>query len=447
MEKGGEGSSIFYRSSLKKEYPKIDHGEGVYLIDQNGKKYIDGLANAGVVNMGYFVPEVVDAMAEQAKKLPFLQTTDFTSQIQEDVARKVVEWAPEGMNKVYFSLSGAQANEIALKLARQYHMETGNPNKFRVIGRWQSYHGYSLGSISMSGRTGWRKNYAPYLMNFPHIPLPYCYRCPFKLVYSDCGIECAYELERVIRQEESGTISAFIAETISGMSCGAVIPPKEYFPIIRSICDKYNVLLILDEVITGIGRTGKTFAIKHWDVVPDMIATAKGITGGFAPLAVTIVKQKIYDAIYNGSGSFADGITFSGHPVSCAASVATLNYLEKNKLVERVEKIGAYFLENLLPLRDMDIVGDVRGKGLLLAVEFVSDKKSKASFPRSKKVFENVKSAALAKGLVIGGGVGTADGVDGDICVMTPPFIITKEEVDKAIEILKSAIEDVQKTI
>lgn len=446
-QKNIENSNVFYRSDLKKKYPIIKKGEGLYLIDNEGKRYIDAVTNAGSVNIGYFVPEIIEAMNEQARKFAFLDTTVFSSEVQESLAKEFVEWAPDGLSKVFFSLSGSQANETALKLARQYHIETGNPSRFRVIGTWQSYHGHSLGSLSMSGRTSWRKNFTPYLMNFPHIPLPYCYRCPFKKVYPDCGFECAYELERVIKQEGSETISAFITETIPGTSAGVVIPPNEYFPIIRSICDKYGVLLILDEVITGVGRTGKTFAIKHWGVIPDMITSSKGITGGYAPLGVTITKPKMFDAILNGSGEFAHGITYSGHPLSCVASLAVLKYIKKNNLVERAAEMGSYFLENLLSLNDMAIVGDIGGKGLMLKIEFVSDKNSKAPFARNKRVTENITSAAMEKGLLVHGGSGAADGIEGDICLLTPPLIISKEEVKKIVEILKSTIETVQRKI
>lgn len=437
-------SYVFYRSGVKKDYPLIVKGNGVYIYDDRGKEYIDIACGAGVANIGYGNEEVAEAMYKQASTHNFAETVTFTSEVQENLAKKIIDLSPSEMGKVWFCSGGAEANETALKMARQYHLEKGNPLKYKVISRWQSYHGNTLGALSMSGRTPWRKAYTPYLLDFPHISPPYCYHCPFGKSYPGCDIDCALELEKVIKQEGSEYISAFIGETIVGGSAGVVVPVKEYWKIIRDTCDKYNVLLILDEVITGFGRTGEPFAINHWGIVPDIMTVAKGIAGSYAPLGGVICKQKIFDAFYEGSGGFTHGYTYSGHPVACAAGLAVQLYLEKHRLFERVVKIGAYFMEKLSRLNKIDIVGDIRGKGLLIGIEYVKDKKTRTPFERTKKVSEKITDAALKRGLVVLPGTCGVDGTVGDHNLMGPPFIITESEIDKALNILEESILEIQ---
>ena len=447
MEKNSAQSKscVFYRSGVKKDYPLIVKGKGVYIYDDKGKEYLDIACGTAVANIGYGNEEVAEAMHKQAKTHNFAETFTFTSEPQEKLAKKVIDLSPPGMGKIWFCSGGAEANETALKMARQYHLETGNPLKYKIISRWQSYHGNTIGALSMSGRTIWRKPYTPYLLDFPHIVPPNCYHCPFKKTYPDCDIDCALDLERAIKQEGSEFVAAFIAETIIGGSAGVVIPVKEYWKIIRDICDKYNVLLILDEIITGFGRTGQPFAIDHWSrIVPDIITVAKGIAGSYAPLAGVICKQSIFDAFYEGSGAFIHGITYSGHPVACAAGLSVQQYIEKHRLIERVVKMGAYFMEKLSRLNKIDIVGDIRGKGLLIGVEYVQDKKTRTPFERTKKVSERITTAALNNGLVIVPGTCGADGTVGDHNLIAPPFIITESELDKAVNILEESILEVQ---
>jgi adenosylmethionine-8-amino-7-oxononanoate aminotransferase len=310
-------------------------------------------------------------------------------------------------------------------MARQYHLETGNPLKYKVISRWQSYHGNTIGALSMSGRAPWRKHYIPYLLDCPHISPSFCYHCPFGKTYPNCNIDCALELEATIKREGSEYISAFVAETVVGGTLGAVTPVKEYWEIIRDICDRYNVLLILDEVITGFGRTGKPFAIDYWGIVPDIITVAKGIAGSYAPLAGVICKNTLFDAFYEGSGGFVHGYTYSGHPVACAAGLSVLKYIEKNHLIDRAGKMGDYFLDKLSRLNEIDIVGDIRGKGLLIGIEYIKDKKTRTPFERTKRVSEKITAAAFEKGLVILPGTCGVDGTVGDHNLIGPPFIIS----------------------
>jgi adenosylmethionine-8-amino-7-oxononanoate aminotransferase len=437
-------SYVFYRSGVRKDYPVIVKGNGVYIYDNKGKEYIDIACGAGLANIGYGNEEVAEAMYKQATTHNFAESIKFTSEAQENLAKKIIDLSPKGMGKVWFCSGGAEANETALKMSRQYHLETGNPLKYKIISRWQSYHGNTIGALSMSGRTPWRKAYTPYLLNFPHISPSYCYHCPFGKTYPGCDIDCALDLERTIKQEGSEYVAAFIAETIVGGSSGVVIPVKEYWKIIRDICDKYNILLILDEVITCLGRTGEPFAINHWGIVPDIMTMAKGMAGSYAPLAGVICNQKIFDAFYEGSGEFNHGYTYSGHPVACAAGLAVQQYLEKHRLFERVVKIGAYFMEKLLTLNKIDIVGDIRGKGLLIGIEYVKDKKTRTPFERTKKVSEKITDAALKRGLVVLPGTCGVDGTVGDHNLMAPAFIITESEIDKAVDILEESILEVQ---
>jgi len=351
------------------------------------------------------------------------------------------------LNKVWFSVSGTEANETAIKVARQYHMETGNASKYKVVSTWNSYHGHTLGSLSVSGHVAWRKPFIPYLSAFPHIFPANCYRCYYGKEYPECDIFCAYELEKVIKQEGEEYVSAVILEPIIAGTGGVVIPPPEYFKIIRSICNQYNIIMIMDEVFTGIGRTGKNFGINHWDVIPDIIGTAKGISGGYVPLAATIIHQKIYEKIYEGTGKFTHGLTFSGHPVSCAAGLATMNYLEENNLIERSASMGNYFLKKLSILKNFPMVGDIRGKGLFIGVEFVADKETKAPFDRKIDIAIRVFQKAFEKGLIVQPGFGGIDGTLGDHILLTPPFIIKESEIDEITEILEETLSEIQKTL
>jgi adenosylmethionine-8-amino-7-oxononanoate aminotransferase len=427
---------VFYRGELRQDYPIMERGEGVYIYDSEGTRYLDAMSGIAVVNIGYGVQEVVDAIAKQVKKLPFFSTVRFTSQAQNDLAKRIAEISPPGLNKVWFSLAGSEAIECAIKVARQFHVETGNPSKFKVISRWQSYHGSTLGALSVSGAGSWKKYCAPMLPDYPKIAPVNCYRCPFKKGYPGCDLDCAYDLERAIKFSGRQDISAFIAEPIGGGSSGATVPPPEYFKIIRSICDKYNILFIADEVFTGNGRTGKFFAIEHWGVTPDIIVTAKGIAGGYIPLGATVIHEKIHDAIYRGSGKFVHGLTFSGHPVACAAGIAVLDYIGKNDLIERAGEMGNYLIKKLSVLLDVPIVGQIRGKGLLIGIELVSDRMSKEPFDPALGVARKVVDMAFKKGLLVQPGSGCADGVRGDHILICPPFTISKTEVDWIAETL-----------
>lgn len=447
MEERTQQEKVFFRNP-DFDHPVIEHADGVELFDSEGNRFLDFGAGIGVVNIGYRVPEVIEAAIEQMKKTSFVYTPVFTSEAQNNLANIVIDMAPKGMAKALFVSAGSLAIECALKLARQYHCERGNESKMKVIARWTSYHGNTFGALSASGRPFWRKYFSPYLQNFPHINPPYCYRCPYGKEYPACGIACAHELEKTIKLEGAENISAFIAEPVTGTSAAGVTPPPEYYPIIREICDRHDVLFISDEVITGFGRTGKNFGINHWNVLPDIIVAGKGVAGGYSPLATVIVSTGVHDVFRRGSNRHTQGFTYSGNPLSCAIGCAVLNYLRDNNLVERAGKIGGYVKNKLEELKEIPIVGDVRGKGLLLGVEFVQDRAAKTPFPAEIGLTSRIVAAAFRRRMhVVGGMGGMIDGVLGDHLQITPSFTITEQEVDEAVGILKESILEVMKEL
>ena len=438
---------VFYRD-LKKDYPVIDRAEGVYLYDDAGTRYHDFGSGIGVVNIGYNVPEINAAMAAQAAKTTFVYSAPFTTRAQIDITNKIIEMSPPGMARVLLVSGGSMAMESAIKLARQYHIERGNGSKHKVIARWTSYHGNTVGALSASGRSSWRTYFEPYLLNFPHIQPPYCYRCPFEKTYPACDVLCARELERVIQFQGPQSISAFIAEPVIGTSAPGVTPPPEYYLKIREICDKYDVLFISDEVITGFGRTGKNFGIQHYGVQPDMIVAGKGVGGGYTPLAVVIASYSVVEAIARGSGTHTQGFTYSGNPLSAAVGLALLEYIDKNDLVAQVAEKGIYLKEKLESLADTGIVGDVRGLGFLQGVEFVRDPEKKTPFPKAAELTRRVVDEAFKRKLMIIGGMpGVVDTELGDQLQITPSFTTTREQIDTAVEIIHESIEAVKKTL
>lgn len=424
----------------KRQYPVFERGEGIYLYDEDGKRYIDGVGGAAVVNIGHGVREVLEAMTRQASQFcyefPFL----YTSRTQEELARRLAAFSPAGLSYAFFVSGGSEANETAIKLARQYQVEKGRPGRYKVISRWMSYHGASLGALSVTGRYSFRNIFGPLLLDFPKIPAPFCFHCPYHQDYPACDLTCAHELERIIKLEGSEYIAGFLAEPVVGGTLGAVSPPPEYYQIIRSICDRYDILFMVDEVITGFGRTGKNFAIEHWGVVPDIITSGKGISSGYAPLGAVIIHERIYQAVAEGSGLFHHGFTYGGNPVSCAVGLAVLDYIEKNRLVERAARMGEVLLQELSRLKEHAIVADVRGRGMMAGVELLADPLTKAPFPKEKEVAEKVEAAAAERGLLVLPGTGDVDGISGDHLLLAPPFVITEEQIGDLVDILEEAI-------
>ena len=373
--------SHFLHYNLKSIAPTVERGEGIYLYDTSGKRYIDGSSGPVVCNLGHGVKEIGEAFAAQSDKVAYVFRSHFTSEPVEKLAALIAEMAPEGLNRVFFVSSGSEGTEMAAKIAHQYYLEQDKVRKELIISRWLSYHGITIGALSMSGHVARRRNFVNSLLPYPKIPAPYCYRCPENSEYPACNLACAYRLKESIQVNGGEYISAFIAEPVVGAAGGAMTPPPEYYKIIREICDEFDILFIADEVMTGFGRTGSNFGIEHWEVTPDMIVFAKGASAGYYPLAGVIISEKIYRVLRDGKkGIFAPGHTYSGTPMAGAVGVKVIEYMQKHNLIANVKQLSGYFMEQLKYLSKHSIVGDVRGKGFLLAVEFVRDQKTREPF-------------------------------------------------------------------
>ena len=436
--------SVLYRN-LHRSFPLIRAGRGSTLYDINGKKYLDGSGGAAVVNIGHGVKEVAAALSRQAAKAAYLNGVQFTHEPVEKLAAKVSSFLPFRDGKVFFLTSGSEAIEASIKLARQYWLESGKPEKYRVISLSPSYHGNTLAALSLSARKHYQVAFRPLLLKSARIPAPYCYRCPWDLAPSDCGVKCAHELERTIEKLGRERVSAFIGEVIGGSSTGASVPPQDYWRTVRKICDRNEVLLIADEVMTGIGRTGKWLACHHFGLVPDIIVMGKGLTSGYFPLSAVAAKKGLLEPIRKKGKNFLHAQTFAHHPVGCATALATLDYLEGHDLISRCSQMGRKLLSKLKRLLSHPHVGDVRGKGLLIGVEFVRDKKKKTPFPRAEKYVESLIAKALERGLVLWPNIGHADGTDGDLVMVAPPFAIEEDEISLIRDKLESTLAEMER--
>ncbi len=435
-------SPVFHRS-VSRTYPVIDRAKGACLYDSTGKEYLDAAGGIFVVNIGHGVAEVAAAMAEQANRVAFAHTAHFTSEPEIAFARRLLDLAPEGFNKVWLCTSGSQANETAVKLARSYHLLNGHEGRVQVVSRWNSYHGSSLGALSLTGHSRRRQQFAPYLFESPKIDPPYCFRCALGRTPGECGLACADELEKMVLRIGPSNISAFIAEPVSGGPLGALVPPQEYFPRIREICDRHGILMIVDEVITGAGRTGRSLGIDHFDVTPDIITLAKGIGGGYVPVGAVLVHDRVYRAFEEHGIDFRHGETFTGQAVTAAAGVAVLDHLQREGLIEKAADAGVLLSNELQRLSSHPIVGDIRGLGLLWGIELVADKVTKEPFPRTLAVAERVADAAFEGGLLVVPGTGCVDGEVGDTISLSPPFIVSEREIATIVDRLSNALERV----
>ncbi len=425
-------------------FPVIVRGEGCRVWDRQGRRYLDGIAGIGVVNLGYGRDELAEAAARQLKALPYCAPNLFRNEPAMLLASRLAELLPAGLNHVCFVSGGSEAVEVALKIARQYQVMRGKPGKHRLISRWTSYHGATIGALSVTGHPGRREKFRPMLSDVSHIPPPYCFRCSYGLAYPACNLRCAWALEEAILVARPETVSAFILEPIIGATAGCVVPPDPYLPTIRQICDKYDVLLIADEVLTGFGRTGSTFAIEHWSVTPDLMTLAKGMSSGYCPLGATIASEKIAAAFAQVDGGFDHVFTYGGSPLATAVGLVTLDIMQREKLVDRARDLGAYLFGKAAALREHPIVGDVRGKGLMMGIEFVRDRMSMAPFDPELAVYQRVISGALDKGLILYPGHGAIDGVKGDHISAYPPLTISAAEIDEMIEILHATVGEVE---
>lgn len=434
-------TGVFYRA-LDREFPLIVRGEGCWLIDDTGKRYLDACGGAYVANLGHGVSEVADAVAAQIRKVAYVNGTAFTNEPAELLAAELRTLSPKGLDFAYFLSSGSEAVEAALKLARQHWVESGKPEKHKIIARNPGYHGNTLLALSASARGAYKKMFAPWLVPVTMIPAPYPYRCA-----PDAPAMTAEALEAAILQEGAGTVAAFIAEPVGGSSTGGSVPPQGYFKRVREICDKHDVLFIADEVLSGAGRTGRWAAIEHFGVVPDIMTMGKGLSGGYVPLSAVLASRKVIDPIAKGSGAFKHAQTFSHSPAICAAGLAAVKHIKRHRLVERCAEMGGVLHKKLAALLELPCVGDVRGLGLLAGIEFVADKKTKAPFPRSLKFAEAFVAAAQDAGLIVWPNTGHADGENGDLVMLAPSFIVTEAEIDEIVARFKTALDRTQEKL
>jgi adenosylmethionine-8-amino-7-oxononanoate aminotransferase len=432
-------SNVFHRK-LKGNLPLLERSEGCWIIDSQGRRYLDASGGAVVVNLGHARSEIASAVEEQLRLGYYAHPTMFTSKPVEDLASALARHAPAGIERFYFMCTGSEAVETAVKLARQIHLANGQESRHKLIARWGSYHGLTLGALAATGRPAEREPFVPMLPQASHISPPFCLRCAYGLEYPSCDLRCALALDETIMSLGPDTVSAFLAEPVSGATLAAVVPPDGYWEFIQKICDRHGVLLILDEVMTGMGRTGRWFASEHWELTPDLMTLGKGLTGGALPLSAVGVQKRHYDAVLEASG-FVHGGTFSHHPVGAAAGSAAVSILENESLVERARDMGSELGAALRrSLEDSPHVAQVRGLGMLWGVELVRDRKTLEPFPRTEKVTERLWEHLFQEGIIVYKCIGFADG-NGDALVVAPPFTICRQEIDLLADKLGKAIE------
>ncbi|MCP1335372.1 aspartate aminotransferase family protein [Futiania mangrovi] len=434
-------SRVFPRHT-KASVPVAVRGEGCFIVDSDGKKYLDASGGAAVSCLGHSDPEVTQAIKDQLDRIAFAHTGFFTSEPAEALADRLIDRAPGDLSRVYFVSGGSEAVEAALKLARQYFLEIGQPQRRHIVARWQSYHGNTLGALSAGGNRWRREPFEPLLVSMSHVDPCYAYRYREPGESEEAyGIRAADALEAELQRLGPETVAAFVAEPVVGATLGAVTPAPGYFRRIREICDRHGVLLILDEVMCGMGRTGSLFACEQEGIAPDIACIAKGLGAGYQPIGAMLASQRIYDAIAAGSGFFQHGHTYLGHPAACAAGVAVFDKISGPAMLARVREMGGKLDA---ALRDRfgqhPNVGDIRGRGLFLGLELVEDRETKAPFDPAHGLAARIKKAAMARGLMCYPMSGTLDGRRGDHVLLAPPFIIDDTHVELIVDRLADAI-------
>jgi len=437
-------SAVFQRNCNAK-MPIAVKGDGVYIIDQNGKRYLDGCGGAAVSSLGHSHPRVKAAITEQLDKIPFAHTGFFSSEPAEHLAQFLIDKAPGDMGKIYFTSGGSEAVEAALKLARQYFLEQGQPQRTLFISREQSYHGNTLGALGVGGNAWRREPFAPLMTDANYISPCYAYRGqqPGESEF-DYGQRVASELETKLEQLGAESVLAFIAEPVVGATLGAVPSVPGYFKRVREICDRAGILLILDEVMCGMGRTGSIFAYEQENIVPDMVTMAKGLGAGYQPIGALMVNRKIHDTLADGTGFFQHGHTYIGHATACAASLAVQQVIEEDQLLANVQTQGRYLKRQLLEcFAEHPQIGDIRGRGLFLGLELVADRADKSPLPLESQIQHKIKAQLMENGLMCYPGAGSVDGRRGHHILLAPPFIVEQQHLDFLVETLAKSIDQV----
>jgi adenosylmethionine-8-amino-7-oxononanoate aminotransferase len=435
-------SRILHRA-IGSSLPEAVGGQGVYIIAKDGKRYIDGSGGAAVSCLGHGHPEVLAAMRAQMDRIGYVHTSFFTTDVAEQLAARLVDLSPVGLDYVYLVSGGSEAVEAALKMARQYFVETGQPQRRHIIGRRQSYHGNTIGALATGGNAWRRAQFQPILPETHHVSPCYAYRDQRDGETAEAyAARLADELEAKIRELGTDQVMAFVAEPVVGATLGAVPSVADYFARVRKICDKYGVLLILDEVMCGMGRTGTLFACEQDGVVPDIVTIAKGLGGGYQPVGAVLLSDKIYRAFADGSGAFQHGHTYIGHPMAAAAANKVVEIISHPAMMENVQRMGERLQAGLdAALGQSPHVGDIRGRGLFRGIEIVADKESKTPFDPARKIHARIKKEAMARGLLCYPMGGTIDGVQGDHVLLAPPYIIEPIEIDQIVERITAAID------
>ncbi|NTZ83751.1 aspartate aminotransferase family protein [Burkholderia metallica] len=434
-------TTVFHRAP-RATLPVAVAGDGIEIIDSTGKRYIDACGGAAVSCLGHSNQRVIDAIKRQAQQLPYAHTSFFTTEVAEELADRLVDAAPAGLDHVYFVSGGSEAIEAALKLARQYFVEKGEPQRRHFIARRQSYHGNTLGALAIGGNAWRREPFLPLLIEAHHVSPCYAYRDQLAGETDEAYAQrLADELEQKIVELGAENVAAFVAETVVGATAGAVPPVRTYLKKIRAVCDKYGVLLILDEIMSGMGRTGYLFACDEDGVAPDLLTIAKGLGAGYQPIGATLVSDRIYRTIVDGSGFFQHGHTYLGHATACAAALEVQRVIAEEKLLDNVKARGEQLRASLREhYGTHPHVGDVRGRGLFVGVELVRDRDTKATFDPALKLHAAVKREAMQRGLMVYPMGGTIDGVHGDHILIAPPFVCTAQQIDTIVERLSGAI-------
>jgi adenosylmethionine-8-amino-7-oxononanoate aminotransferase len=432
--------------ALGGDLPTVVRAEGIYLFDERGRPIIDAAGGVGgVTSIGHAVPEVVEAIAQQLRTVAFVPWTQFQTEPARALAERVAALTPAGLNNVALFNGGSEVTEGAVKLARQYWLARGRADKYLVISRWQGFHGMTLGATGFGGHTGRRRTYQPMIHDMPKIPPAYAYRC---VECASGSLRCADELERTIRWYGAENVACFIAEPVVGATMGAVPAPPGYFERIREICQRHDILFIADEVMTGFGRTGRWFALEHWGVVPDILVAAKGVSGGYAPLAVLAADDRIVGALRAAGTPWVMGHTFSQNPVTATAGLAVLDFIEQHDLVKAAAERGAELSRALKGVAERHtILGDVRGLGMLQGIELVRDKETREPFPVADGMAYRLARACIEEGAAIYPGQSGADGERGDHALVTPPLTISSAQIEELAGAIDRGLSRVEATL
>jgi adenosylmethionine-8-amino-7-oxononanoate aminotransferase len=434
-------TSVFPRE-LDRPYPLVERAEGVWLYDPAGTAYLDAVGGGAMVaSLGHGVPELVEAAREQASQVSFVYNQQFTTSPQEELARDLVGLAPEGFTRVHFVTGGAEANETAVRLARSYHVERGDAGRWRIVSPAQAYHGPTAVTLSLTGRPGLHHHYGPYLTAHLHVP-------PSTWRFDPSGEAAIEALDRALEEAGPGTVSAFFCEPVSAAALPAYSPPQRFWESLAERRERHGFLICLDEVVTGMGRTGTWFAAEQLPFVPDVITTAKGLGAGYAPVGAVLCREEVYRAFAEGSRAFELGHTWDGAPLPCAVGLAVVRYLREHELVERVREEGPRLLRTLqAALAECELVGEVRGRGFLLGIDYVDPADGRSFLPPELGVARRIDAEALRRGLVVYSTQPTADGYAGDQTLLAPAFTSTDEELSLVVERVADAVRAVERQV